>query len=346
MQPVAAKPVAYALLILLSLQLILPQKLCASTPSPLRVGVDEHAFDHLGGYGEQAEAAVASGANIIYITGLGGLGYSGLPPADEFSKERERVKAYLQNAKRKGIRLNIGYVCATSIVKLETFDKNWPADLRSQFHSAPADWRQLDRNGKVLPSWYGGDYQPACMNNPDWRTYERFIVRQQLEAGCDGIFFDNPTVHPQGCYCSHCMERFAQFLHDEKITAPLFTNFLSGLREFAASHRDEFLKFRCTIAREFLAEIRSYARTINPNALITANNSFNSPEVLYSQCRTHAYNIYEMSKTEDFIVVEDESHQPRVLPNGQTFEYGPSYQQLQAIVHGKPLVAVTIAEAD
>src|SRR5262249_33744110 len=143
-----------------------------------------------------------------------------------------------------------------------------------------------------------------------------------------------------------CMERFAQFLHDQKITAPPFTNFLSALREFAASHREDFLKFRCTIARDFLAEIRKYARTINPNALITANNSFNSPEVLYSQCRSSGYNIYEMSKTEDFMVVEDQSHQPRTLPNGQIFEYGPSYQQLQAIVHGKPLVAVTIAEGD
>src|SRR6478672_7943470 len=85
--------------------------LCASAPPALQVGIASHAFDHLGAYGEQAEAAAASGANIIYITGLGGLGYNGLPPADEFSKERERVKAYLQNAKRKGIRLNIGYVC-------------------------------------------------------------------------------------------------------------------------------------------------------------------------------------------------------------------------------------------
>jgi len=232
------------------------------------------------------------------------------------------------------------------MVKLETFDKNWPSELRSQFHSFPAEWRQQDRNGKPLPSWYGGDYQPACMNNPDWRAYEKFVVRQQLEAGCDGIFFDNPTVHPQGCYCSHCMDRFFQFLQNEKSTELPGTNSSSALREFAASHRDDFLKFRCTIARDFLAEIRSYARTINPNALITANNSFNSPEVLYAQCRSHAYNIYEMSKTEDFVVVEDQSHQPRALPNGKTFEYGPSYQQLQALVHGKPLVAVTIAEAD
>src|SRR5687767_4416583 len=43
----------------------------------LRVGIAGHAFDHLGGLGEQAETAVASGANIIYVTGVGGLGYQG-----------------------------------------------------------------------------------------------------------------------------------------------------------------------------------------------------------------------------------------------------------------------------
>ena len=49
---------------------------------------------------------------------------------------------------------------------------------------------------------------------------------------------------------------------------------------------------------------------------------------------------------EDLVVVEDMSSQPRILPNGKTFEYGPTYRQLQALCHGKPLVAVTIAEGD
>ena len=319
----------------------------AAIPTALQVGIAGHAFDHLGGYGEQADAAVASGANIIYITGLGGLGYNGLPAPEELQKQRERTKSYIQDAKRKGIRLAIGYVCATSIMKLQAFDKNWPAEFRSQFHSSPADWRQQDKTGKILPSWYGGDYQPACMNNPDWRAYEKAIVKMQLEAGCDGIFFDNPTVHPQGCYCSYCMEGLLSFLRAEKVDlAPANTRDISALREFAATHTNDFLRFRCTIGRDFLAEIRKYARTIRPDALITANNSFNAPQVLYSQCRSYGYNIYEMSKAEDLVVIEDMSSQPRTLPNGKIFEYGPSYQQLQAISHGKPLVAVTIAEAD
>jgi hypothetical protein len=181
------------------------------------------------------------------------------------------------------------------------------------------------------------------MNNRDWRAYEKFIVRQQLEAGCDGIFFDNPTVHPQGCYCEYCMEAFDGFLGLESAfdTRPLVER-----RAYAAEHAKEFMQFRCTIARDFFAEIRAYARSINKDALITANNSLNSPEVLFAQCRNYAYNIYEMSKTEDFVVVEDESTQPRTLPGGKTIEYGPTYKQLNAISHGKPVVAVTIADAD
>ena len=54
-------------------------------PRELRVGRAGHAFDHLGGFGDQAEAAAASGATIIYATGLGGAGYSGLPPQTEFA---------------------------------------------------------------------------------------------------------------------------------------------------------------------------------------------------------------------------------------------------------------------
>src|SRR5689334_24969958 len=40
------------------------------------------------------------------------------------------------------------------------------------------------------------------------------------------------------------------------------------------------------------------------------------------------------------------SSQPRVLPEGRTVEYGPVYGMLHAIAHGKPVVAVTIADGD
>jgi hypothetical protein len=327
-------------------------------PPDLRLGVASHAFDHLGSIGDQAAAAVASGANIIYISGVGALGYGGLPPVEEFTRARGHVAAYVRSAKSSGIRLAIGYVCATSIVKLRDFDRNWPEDLRSQVKTPASDWLQVDRSGKPLKSWYGGDYEAACMNNPDWRAYERFIVSQQFEAGCDGIFFDNPSVHRDGCYCQHCMRAFKEFVEQfhkgspGRVPRPAVPDLISPaatiqeVRAYATGHPELFLRFRCTIARDFFAHIRTYARSINPNALITANSSLNSADALFSQCRGFAYNIYEMSKAEDYVVVEDMSSQPRTLPSGQTIEYGPTYKQLVAISHGKPLVAVTIADAD
>ncbi len=328
--------------------LISTEAVAVEIPRELRVGIAGHAFDHLGGFGAQADAAAASGATIIYATGLGGAGYSGLPPQSEFESLLESVRDYNLRAKQHGIELAIGYLCATSIVNLDTFDANWTDEFRAQFTTRPAEWRQQDRQGKPLASWYGGDYAPACMNHPDWRAYERALVRYQLETGHDGVFFDNPTVHPQGCYCPHCMRRFADYFvqNAPRPVGPEASDDIEAIRGLATSQPDLFRRFRATIARDFLADIRTFARTINPRALVTCNNSLNLPGVLYAQCRTYGYNIYEMSKAEDLVVVEDMATQPRIEANGQTFEYGPTYKQLHAIGRGKPIVAVTIANAD
>jgi hypothetical protein len=320
----------------------------AETPPELRLGRASHAFDHLGDIGGQADAAAASGATIIYTGGLGEAGYLGLPPRSKFQSLCQSVSEYSRRAKANGIELTIGYLCATSMIGLNTFDKNWTPEFRAQFKTRPAEWRQQDRHGKPLASWYGGDYAPACMTNPDWRKYERAMVRYQLETGHDGVFFDNPTVHPQGCYCPYCMHAFADYLleHASKPVDSAALGDVESIRKFADTHPREFLKFRTTIARDFLADMRAYARTINPRALITCNNSLNRPTVLYSQCRRYGYDIDEMSKAEDYVVVEDQYTQPRTDANGHTFEYGPTYKQLHAISHGKPIVAVTVANVD
>lgn len=322
----------------------------AETPPVLRVGRAGHAFDHLGGIGDQAEAAAASGATIIYATGLGGLGYSGLPAQADLLQRQQIVREYNRRAKAAGIELVLGYLCATSIVDLDSFDANWSNQLRNEFKSPVAEWLQQDRQGQPLPSWYGGEYRPACMNHPDWRRYHQLMVQQQLETGHDGIFFDNPTVHPKGCYCSHCMEKFATFLRENgtklEVDKKDPDSRVAALRQLADEHPQEFMRFRCTIARDFLAEMRQHAREINPRALVTCNNSLNVPDALYRQARLYAYNIAEKSKAEDFVVVEDMATQPRVTADGKVFEYGPTYKQLHAISHGKPIVAVTLAEAD
>jgi hypothetical protein len=310
----------------------------------LRLAEAVHAFEHLGAYSFQAPVAAEAGANIIYATGIGGDAYGGLPEAAEFQRRMDTARAYVADAKNRGITIALGYLCATSIVNLGTFDAHWSDNFRAQFAAPPAAWLQEGRGGAKLDSWYGGDYRPACMNHPDWRAYQREMVRLQFETGHDGIFFDNPTVHTKGCYCAHCMAAFAAFLRTEG--ADFDPDDLERLRRHAETAPRDFLRFRVTIARDFLGHIRDYARAINPNALITANNSLNTPNVLYSQCRGYGYSPFEMSRTEDFVVIEDMTHQPRSTDDGKVFEYGPTYRQLQAICHGRPVVAVTIAEAD
>ena len=313
-------------------------------PSALRTGEALHAFEHLGEMGHQLDAAVASGVTVIYATGMGSDGYLGLPEPATFERRCAEERAYSEKAKEQGIRLVLGYLCATSIVKLETFDDNWTTEMRTLFKTPPAEWMQQGRDGAPLESWYGGDYKPACMNNPDWRTYERLMIRTQFDTGHDGIFFDNPTVHTKGCYCLFCMERFAQFVQAEGET--LNDTATEAMRVYADTHAEAFLRFRSTIGRDFLADMRAFARSMKTDAVITANNSLNQTSVMFSQAHLYGYNIYQMSQGEDLVVVEDMGSQPRITADGKTFEYGPTLKQIHAIAHGKPVVNVTIADAD
>jgi hypothetical protein len=68
---------------------------------PLAIGIAGHAFDHLGNIGDQADAAAASGANIIYDSGFGAMGYEGLPVPEKLVEAGRSIKAYVRQAKGK-----------------------------------------------------------------------------------------------------------------------------------------------------------------------------------------------------------------------------------------------------
>lgn len=303
-----------------------------------------HAFDHLHNFDKQAEPAYQCGVSVLYATGVGVCQYMGIPTAEEWEKIKKNTQEYVQHSKSLGIPIVLGYLCSTSIVGLKTFDKNWPPELKQQFSTPPSNWLQQNVKGEPLPSWYGGEYNPACMNNPDWRKYQKYMVKISLELGLDGIFFDNPTVHSQGCYCPYCMKKFTEYL--ETTGEKIENTSLTSMRELAKNKSDEFKKFRCTIARDFLAEMRNYAKEINSKALITTNNSLNAPEVIFSQCHMYGYNIKEMSKSQDFIVIEDMRSTPRRTAQGKIIECSPVYDLVNSIIGSKPLVAVTIGDGD
>src|SRR5262245_54755094 len=71
----------------------------------LRIGRAGHAFDHLGDLADQADAAAASGATIIYATGLGVCGYTGWLPEPALTERRDAVRTYNRKARQQGIEL-------------------------------------------------------------------------------------------------------------------------------------------------------------------------------------------------------------------------------------------------
>ncbi|MGC8737191.1 MAG: hypothetical protein ACP5UA_00935 [Candidatus Hydrogenedens sp.] len=82
-----------------------------------------HAFDHLDKFDKQAEPAYQCGVSVIYATGLGVCGYMGIPPAEQWENTKRDVHEYVQHTKSLGIPILLGYLCSTSIVGLETFDR-------------------------------------------------------------------------------------------------------------------------------------------------------------------------------------------------------------------------------
>ena len=110
---------------LLSLLLLVIPQLSFGTADPTLVGA-QHAFDHLGNIGEQAATASASGSTILYVSGIGALGYGGLPATAEFQETKSKTRAYFSDARRRGINGIIGYVCATSSSNFATSIKTGP----------------------------------------------------------------------------------------------------------------------------------------------------------------------------------------------------------------------------
>jgi hypothetical protein len=80
-------------------------------------------------------------------------------------------------------------------------------------------------------------------NNPVWRQYLKAIVRLQIDAGCQGIHFDEAEVPMTslqygGCFCRTCVRGFAR--HLQALPADELPEELRG-RDLAGFHYGEWL---------------------------------------------------------------------------------------------------------
>ena len=308
----------------------------------LETGKFRPAFDHLGEVNQQIDSVAASGCTVTYA-GLGGYSYTGLPAKADLQKLITDVKAYNFRGHSKNVPVMLSYLCATSIVNIDTFTKNWKDYAPDLPDGIDANTLlQKDINGNNLPSWYGAPYNPADMWNPVWRQYQKFLIKLVIQSGHEGVFYDNPTVHVNGNYSQYAMSAWNKFLLKNGVKVKDKSTL--ALRDLTKMNPRLWMQFRATEAADFFREMRDYGRSIKPDFILTANDSLNSWDSFYSQPRAMGYSIFYKSQAQDFITIEDMSMSPR--RDGSTYiSYAPTIKMVHAIGHNKPLSVCTIANS-
>ncbi|KPK82764.1 MAG: hypothetical protein AMJ81_09310, partial [Phycisphaerae bacterium SM23_33] len=184
---------------------------------------------------------------------------------------------------------------------------------QEMFQTVPESqqWRQQGPDGEPVP--YGGIHYGdrlvtrylMCVNNPDWRAYQKRRIAAALEAGADGFFWDNNFSK---CHCPICQEKFRQFTQQRlgaacDLPRPLKTERpsdqdLRSAREVvfdwiplshpqAGAHLAKNL-FRYLSILDILQELKEYALSIRPDAIWCNNGHlcqdiYNSANVMLSE---------------------------------------------------------------
>lgn len=114
----------------------------------------------------------------------------------------ELMREQIKKAHRKGIKL-IAYLSVTNSFWQEMFEAE----------PASRGWKQVNHDGQDVPymaATYTGIVTRVlmCVNQQPWRDYIKYKITKALEAGADGLFFDNLFSK---CFCPICREKFAQY---------------------------------------------------------------------------------------------------------------------------------------
>jgi len=168
-------------------------------------------------YGDRmADLLAQANINWVWITWS-----VGLSDAEE-ATQREQCKIITEKLHKRGIRA-AAYMCAVSIF-WETMFRDHPRAVR---------WLRFDSEG--TPFRYSGGKDAlrfiADLSNPEWLEYQKKRVGAIIDAGLDGIFFDNtacPGWNTREAVANH-FAALRRYIHDEKKSnILLFTNY--GLR--------------------------------------------------------------------------------------------------------------------
>lgn len=210
----------------------------------------------------------------------------GFPPEQE-QEDWEAFRRAVEIYHRCGVR-TFGYVQTSNYVCAGSYQEK--------------DWYAQDPQGRPF-YYYTGRYM-ACWLHPEWRAHLKEMVRRVVEAGADGVFFDNPWMGigplffggvwlgAAGCYCPRCSEAF------RRATGLEIPTRIDPLREDV----QVYLHWRAGVVTSTLRELAEYARLLNPDVLISANN-FDA--VMRPSFLILGIDLPALAEVQDVLMIED-----------------------------------------
>jgi hypothetical protein len=213
----------------------------------------------------------------------------GFPPQDEALQQRE-LERYIATCHGRGVRVT-AYVSLTN-----AFPDAW------RRRGQPIDrWLQRDAQGRAIP--YGAvtyigepTRHLVCLRQPPWQAYLRQQVRSAVDAGADGILYDNVGG---GCQCARCESAFRE--HARTVAGrdfeqlPDFGHAATGIVhkvqrvvgvEPAESPPDEqarwlWRRFIDASLAEEIAGLAAVAHALRPDVLVYANHNVDMGTLVY-----------------------------------------------------------------
>jgi hypothetical protein len=165
------------------------------------------------------------------------------------------------------------------------------------------DWYARDARGRLI-FYYTGRYM-TCWLSPEWQEHLRQMAQGVIEAGADGVFFDNPWHASQplnflgawmggaGCYCPRCRQAFREASGRE-------------IPSLLCPESDEtsriYLRWRAEQVTRVLGELAAYAHSLKPDVLVSAND-FDA--VMRPSYLIYGIDLQKLAHVQDLMMIED-----------------------------------------
>ncbi|WP_144380738.1 DUF6259 domain-containing protein [Thermotoga profunda] len=192
-------------------------------------------------------------------------------------------------------------------------------------------WYALDPYGEKI-NYYSGRYL-VCPTDPEWKEHLKEIVIGIVNAGADGVFFDNMFGSWFGfrpCYCDRCQDLFKEFAEKQGFDVKGIPHHLSENIESRL-----YLIWRRKIIWQTVEELSEVARKLKKDILISSN----SFEAGISELSIMAgIDLREAFRVQDLVMIEN--HQiPRKFHDIQIFNT-MTYRIAHAHSKGKAVTSV------